>query len=144
MVEISRKWLKWHQHAFRGHNFLFDCGFSISLVLWKLYIYRFPRTPRSAQSDFGKAFKYASKAKPGKCQNCWYRQGGRRPFKVCRKPKGHFSSINDPWPLILQPKKKKKKSKGSFSKVHWKLKGHFFSINDFLGSFRLIISLFSF
>ena len=29
-------------------------------------------------------------------------------FKVCRKPKGHFSSINDPWPLILQPKKKKK------------------------------------
>ena len=39
---------------------------SFSLVLWKLDIHIFPGISRSAQSEFKKAFKYASEAELGK------------------------------------------------------------------------------
>jgi len=39
---------------------------SFSLVFWKLDIHIFLRTLRSTQLEFGKAFKYASKAEPEK------------------------------------------------------------------------------
>ena len=41
-------------------------GFSITLLFWKLDIWSFPGTPRLAQSESGKAFKYVSKVKPRK------------------------------------------------------------------------------
>ena len=41
-------------------------GISTSLVFQKLEIQIFQETPRLAQSEFGKAFKYASEVEPGK------------------------------------------------------------------------------
>ena len=44
-------------------------GFSIYLVLWKLDIQSFLRTPKSVQSEFGKAFKYAIEVRTEKREN---------------------------------------------------------------------------
>ena len=43
---------------------------SISLVFRKLYIHTFPRTLRSAQSEFDKTFTYVIKTKIEKSQDC--------------------------------------------------------------------------
>ena len=85
--------------------------FSISLFFWKLDIQIFPKTLKSVQSESRKTFKYMSEAGLGKSWLCWCHQGGRRPYKVRRKPKGQFPNINTPKPLILQPKKIKIKIK---------------------------------
>ena len=95
-------------------TFYSTVGFSFSLVSWKLDIYFFPRTSRFAQSESEKTFKYTSEVELGKCQNYWCQQGGQRPYKVRRKPNGHFSAINASKPLIL-PKKKKKEFLGWLS-----------------------------
>jgi len=69
-VEISRKPCKASQLASRGEAITFDIviEFSISLVFWKLDIQSFPRTPRSAQSEFEKAFKYAIEVRTEKLE----------------------------------------------------------------------------
>ena len=54
----------------QGQAITFDTSveFSISLVFWKLDIQGFPRTPRSAQSEFGKASKYAIEVRTKKLE----------------------------------------------------------------------------
>ena len=84
-------------------------GFSISLVFWKLDIQSFPRTLRSTQSESRKAFKYTSEVNQEKAKIA----DVSRVASNRRKPKGNFSNINAPRPLILPPKKKNKKIKKS-------------------------------
>ena len=91
-------------------------GFLISLVLWKLDIQSFLETPKLAQFESGKTFKYVSEVEPKKDKLLMSTRGGRRPYEVRRKPKGQFSTIKASKPLILQQhqQKKRKKILGSF------------------------------
>ena len=82
---MELKWLRYpEKHAKHvstlPESITFDLTvrFPISLVLWKLDIQSFPRTPKSAQSKLGETFKYVFKISLEKARNTKVSRGDQR------------------------------------------------------------------
>ena len=85
--KMESEWLRYWENRKKHINTLpkaitFDptVGFPISLVLCKLNIQIFLRTPRLDQSESGKAFKYAFEFGSDKAKIADVSKGGRRPL----------------------------------------------------------------
>ena len=71
-------------------------GFLISLVLWKLDIQSFLETPKSAQFESGKTFKYASEVEPKKDKTANVSKGWSAAIRGASEAKGsifHYKSF---------------------------------------------------